>query len=30
VLRFTPHWPNDVAQVSEVLAVVDESLRAMR
>jgi len=30
VLRFTPHWPNDAAQVGEVLSAVDESLRAMR
>jgi selenocysteine lyase/cysteine desulfurase len=29
VIRFTPHWPNDVEQVSEVLAAVDESLTAI-
>ena len=28
-LRFTPHWPNDVGQVAEVLAAVDASLREM-
>jgi hypothetical protein len=29
VLRFSPHWPNDVGQVSEVLAALDESLSAL-
>jgi selenocysteine lyase/cysteine desulfurase len=26
LLRLTPHWPNDVAQVAEVLAAVDAAL----
>jgi selenocysteine lyase/cysteine desulfurase len=26
VLRFTPHWPNDVGQVDAVLAAIDASL----
>ncbi|MFO0757310.1 MAG: aminotransferase class V-fold PLP-dependent enzyme [Byssovorax sp.] len=30
VLRFTPHWPNAIDEVPAVLAVVDESLRAVR
>jgi selenocysteine lyase/cysteine desulfurase len=29
VLRFSPHWPNDVGQVSEVVAALDESLSAL-
>jgi selenocysteine lyase/cysteine desulfurase len=29
MIRFTPHWPNDVGQVGEVLAAVDASLSAM-
>ncbi len=27
LLRFTPHWPNDVGLVARVLSAVDESLR---
>lgn len=30
VLRFTPHWPNHVNEVPGVLAIVDESLAALR
>ncbi len=26
LLRFTPHWPNDLGQVSDVLAAVDAEL----
>jgi len=29
LLRFTPHWPNDLGQVSEVLAAVDGSIAAL-
>ena len=29
VLRFTPHWPNDVGQVSEVVSAVRECLSAI-
>lgn len=29
VLRFTPHWPNDLGQVSHVVSATDESLRAL-
>ncbi len=29
-LRFAPHWPNSAEQVPELLAVVDESLAALR
>jgi len=29
VVRFTPHWPNDVEQVGDVLAAVDASLAAL-
>lgn len=30
LLRFSPHWPNDVGQVPEVLAAVDGALAALR
>ncbi|MFT3774190.1 MAG: aminotransferase class V-fold PLP-dependent enzyme [Minicystis sp.] len=30
VLRFSPHWPNDMAQAAEVIAAVDASLAALR
>jgi selenocysteine lyase/cysteine desulfurase len=30
VLRFSPHWPNDLGQVSEVVAALDASLTAMK
>jgi selenocysteine lyase/cysteine desulfurase len=30
LLRFSPHWPNDVGQVPEVLAAVDGALSALR
>ena len=30
LLRFTPHWPNDVEQAREVLDAVDASLAALR
>jgi selenocysteine lyase/cysteine desulfurase len=29
LVRFTPHWPNDVAQATEVLAAVDAALPAL-
>jgi selenocysteine lyase/cysteine desulfurase len=29
-LRFAPHWPNALDEVPEVLAAVDEALRALR
>ena len=29
VLRFSPHWPNDPAEIPGVLAAVDEALRAL-
>ena len=30
VLRFSPHWPNDVEQVGEVIEAIDASLTALR
>jgi selenocysteine lyase/cysteine desulfurase len=30
LLRFTPHWPNDVGQVGVVVGAVDESLKEIR
>jgi selenocysteine lyase/cysteine desulfurase len=30
LLRFTPHWPNDVGQVGVVVGAVEESLKEMR
>ena len=29
IVRFTPHWPNDVGQAAEVLAAVDAVLAEM-
>ena len=30
VLRFTPHWPNPLDEIPQVLSAVDESLAALR